>query len=132
MEFSRQNNIKRRLCFGFLFIVVGPLTSYMDPEVVRTSDAPLSPRIRKLRDEISRFGLKAVDQFWQEVQTPLVESLPDNDKALVTFLWPGNEETHNVVVFLQTGGPYPRDNQMSKLEGTAQRYLPLKNRSPAK
>jgi enterochelin esterase family protein len=39
----------------------------------------------------------------------------DTQNLLVTFLWRGTQDTRNVVVFLQSGGPNPADNRMARL-----------------
>jgi enterochelin esterase family protein len=57
-----------------------------------------SPRISRLFDEYRANGAKAVDEFWREVTasgTPLIEA-PDEDSALVTFVWRGSAESTKV------------------------------------
>lgn len=78
-----------------------------------------SPRIELLRSRLQAGDRLAAVRFWEKVKvskTPLVESIPgDKKNVLVTFLWQGAEDTRNVVVFLQTGGLNPADNQMMRL-----------------
>ena len=81
-----------------------------------------SPRVRALQKQLEKRAPAAVARFWEEVRksgTPLVEPIPgDRENVLVTFLWRGAEETRNVVVFLQTGGLNPADNQLTRLAGS--------------
>jgi enterochelin esterase-like enzyme len=63
----------------------------------------LSPQIVQLQNDLEGGNTSALASFWQSVSeqgTPVIEALPDDEShALVTFLWRGNEETQNVVVF---------------------------------
>jgi enterochelin esterase family protein len=81
-----------------------------------------SPRVEALQKQLQKGDSAAVARFWEEVRkagTPLVESIPgDRRNVLVTFLWRGAEATRNVVVFSQTGGLNPADNQMARLPGS--------------
>jgi enterochelin esterase-like enzyme len=80
---------------------------------------PSSPRVAALLNQLQKGNRSAITQFWEDVRkagTPLVEPIPgDGKNVLVTFLWHGTEDTRNVVVFLQTGGLNPADNQMTRL-----------------
>lgn len=65
-----------------------------------------SPRLNRLRADLSKDKTAAVEQFWREreKQGPLVESLAGNDeRLLVTFLWRGDAALERVEV---RGGPY--------------------------
>jgi hypothetical protein len=61
-----------------------------------------SPRIKALKASVESGKRASVDPFWEEVNkqgAPLIEPLPGNDKdMLVTFLWRGTPDTHNVLV----------------------------------
>src|SRR5215213_8403925 len=80
---------------------------------------PLSPRVAALHNQLRKGDRSAVTRFWVGIRkagTPLVEPMPGGGKnVLVTFLWRAAGETRNVVVFLQTGGLNPADNQMTRL-----------------
>jgi enterochelin esterase family protein len=90
-----------------------------------TQSAIQSPRIADLAARIAAGEADALARFWDDVErqgTPLVESLSDDGRyVLVTFLWRGSADTHNVVVIGQLGqleGTRLVDNQLRKLDGT--------------
>src|SRR5579859_6111348 len=66
------------------------------------NDIIQSPRIAALRQELEAGNSPALDAFWREVAekgAPLFEPVEgDEQQMLVTFLWRGDEETHNVVI----------------------------------
>ncbi|WP_020393303.1 alpha/beta hydrolase [Kribbella catacumbae] len=58
----------------------------------------ISPRIGRLFDEYQGLGAVALDKFWREVAAsgaPLIEE-PDENSALVTFVWRGTAESTSV------------------------------------
>jgi len=61
-----------------------------------------SPRIKILRASVEAGKQESVGAFWEEVAkggAPMIEPLADDNKnVLVTFLWRGSPETHNVFV----------------------------------
>jgi len=61
-----------------------------------------SPRMKALKASVESGKPGSVDAFWEEVKkqgAPLIEPLDGNDKnMLVTFLWRGTPDTHNVFV----------------------------------
>src|ERR1700733_7357609 len=60
----------------------------------------LSSQIIQLQNDLEGGDTSALASFWQSVNSPIVESLPEDEShVLVTFVWRGNEETQNVVVF---------------------------------
>ena len=83
----------------------------------------VSPRITLLEQTLLSGNTATLDIFWQEVAehgAPLIEAIEgDETHSLVTFLWRGNEDTKNVVVF---AGPAnwmePAKNQMTCISGT--------------
>ncbi len=83
------------------------------------ANPPPSSRVAALQSQLRKGDPAAVTRFWEDVRkagTPLVDPIPgDGKNVLVTFLWRGTEETRNVVIFLQTGGLNPADNQMTRL-----------------
>jgi enterochelin esterase family protein len=62
----------------------------------------ISPRIQALREETIQGNNSALEAFWQEVEkrgTPLYEPIEsEQDHCLVTFVWRGDGQTHNVVL----------------------------------
>ena len=62
-----------------------------------------SPRLSTLQSEIRAGNVRSLQDFWQEMSeegTPLVEPISgDPEHALLTFLWRGDEQTENVVLF---------------------------------
>jgi enterochelin esterase family protein len=87
--------------------------------------ADSSPRIAKLRSDIATEGAAAVDQFWNEVRrngAPLIESIPDDNHSLVTFVWRGSAEAKNVVitdgVSVGVGGVDPLNSEMVRISDT--------------
>jgi enterochelin esterase-like enzyme len=65
-----------------------------------------SPRLDRLRADLSKDKTAAADQFWREreKQGPLVETIAgDDEHLLVTFLWRGDAALERVEV---RGGPY--------------------------
>ncbi|HKQ50912.1 MAG TPA: enterochelin esterase [Pyrinomonadaceae bacterium] len=109
------------LTAAFILLAVGP-TSNAQTSNSPGARSPSSPRVAALQNQLRKGDRAAVAGFWEEVRkagTPLVESIPgDGKNVLVTFLWRGAEETRNVVVFLQTGGLNPADNQMTHVPGS--------------
>jgi enterochelin esterase-like enzyme len=63
----------------------------------------LSSRIIQLQNDLEGGNSSALAAFWQlinEQGAPIVETIPDDEShVLVTFVWRGNDETQNVVVF---------------------------------
>jgi enterochelin esterase-like enzyme len=62
-----------------------------------------SPSIATLRRKLDSGDAAAIKNFWDAVHNsgaPLIEAAPAlNGFSLVTFLWRGNEQTRNVVIF---------------------------------
>lgn len=90
-----------------------------------------SPALVALEQKVKAGDVTALDRFWSEVQrqgTPLMEPIPGDDKhTLVTFLWRGDEQTRNVVVFSAFTAGHPccweteagiPGGEMSQLAGT--------------
>ena len=82
-----------------------------------------SPRIKALKASVEAGEKGSVDAFWKEVKkqgAPVIEPLPGDDKnMLVTFLWRGAPDTHNVIVLrLPYVGGAPDDYFMDRLGQT--------------
>jgi enterochelin esterase-like enzyme len=105
----------------FILFSFSEYSQIYNAQTIESQDAntPSSPRVAALRNQLQKGNRSAITQFWEDVRkvgTPLVEPISDDGKnVLVTFLWHGTEDTRNVVIFLQTGGLNPADNQMTRL-----------------
>ncbi len=86
-----------------------------------------SPKIEALRAAIESGA--NTDAFWSEVKTsgtPLVEPLGENH-SLVTFLWRGTADTHNVLVYLSDfAAVRPQDYMMRRLANSDVWYLTVR------
>jgi enterochelin esterase-like enzyme len=76
--------------------------SYVIPALSQEPKPTESPTIQTLIQKVASKDLNAAEGFWGRVQvssSPFVESMPSKqDYSLVTFLWHGDKNTHNVVV----------------------------------
>jgi hypothetical protein len=99
-------------------------------------DPSTSPRMSALRSAVKKGDGAAVPQFWDEIgkkHAPLIEPVPNDDQSsLVTFLWRGNTDNHNVVVIGGVAGTDLTKNQMSKIPGTDVWYKTYKVRNDAR
>jgi enterochelin esterase-like enzyme len=102
------------------------------PERLKSSppeDKYTSPAIDKLRQQIAR-GDKNTEAFWRtfaQSGTPLVEPLDkDPQHMLVTFLWRGGTDTHNVAVVGSFMTGPPTDYVMTHLADTDVWYLTVR------
>jgi enterochelin esterase family protein len=96
-----------------------------------------SPRIAALRKKVESGDTQAIAAFWREVEkegTPIVERMEDNDKDnLVTFLWRGSSETHNVfVLWFPFAASKPADYQLARFGEADLWYRTLKIRRGAR
>jgi enterochelin esterase-like enzyme len=105
-------------------------------EPFRAVDASASPRISRLRADIDAGRSARVSQFWDEIQlqrSPLVEPVPgDRHSSLVTFLWRGKSDTHNVVLIGGAAGTDLKKNQMYHLDGSDVWFKTYKIRNDAR
>jgi enterochelin esterase-like enzyme len=91
---------------GTMFVILVAALTVIAPftaaQGVSTKEL-LSPRLVALQKELQAGNRAALESFWQQIAkqgTPLVEPVAGDDKSvLVTFLWRGDSETHNVVLF---------------------------------
>src|SRR6202041_4191293 len=78
-----------------------------------------SPSIVTLRHKLNSGGAAAVKNFWDAVDksgAPLIEAAPGATRfSLVTFLWHGDSQTRNVVIFDGVAGIDAKD-QMPPLD----------------
>jgi enterochelin esterase-like enzyme len=100
------------------------------------ADLSASPRMSKLRAVVDTGNLAAVSQFWDEIRkkhTPLIEPVPDDQhSSLVTFLWQGKGDTHNVVLIGGVAGTELTKNKMTHIAGTDVWYKTYKVRNDAR
>jgi enterochelin esterase-like enzyme len=98
-------------------------------------DTPVSPRISLLRRDVESGDRAAADRFWQEVRkagAPLVEQYPGGGRySLVTFLWRGDSETRNVVIFDGVAG-FDAKDRMTRIAGANVWYKTYKVRNDAR
>ena len=75
-----------------------------------------SPSIVTLRHKLDSGSAAAVKNFWDAVHksgAPLIEAAPGpNGFSLVTFLWQGNDQTRNVVIFDGVAGFDAKDQML--------------------
>lgn len=90
-----------------------------------------SPRIKALRATVESGQQGSVEKFWDDVKkegAPLMEPLQGDDRnTLVTFLWKGRPDTHNVLLlWWPYTGQLPDDYRMLRLGETDVWYKTLK------
>jgi enterochelin esterase-like enzyme len=90
-----------------------------------------SPRIKSLRAAVESGQRGSIDSFWEEVKkqgAPLIEPLERDDKNdLVTFLWKGTPDTHNVLLlWFPFTGQSPDDHRLVRLGKTDVWYKTLR------
>lgn len=90
-----------------------------------------SSRIKSLRAALEEGRAVSVTDFWEKVKkegTPLIEPLEGDDKKdLVTFLWRGKSDTHNVLLlWWPYTGQCPDHYRMSRLGESDIWYKTLK------
>ncbi|MGC1186982.1 MAG: enterochelin esterase [Candidatus Acidiferrales bacterium] len=94
-----------------------------------------SPRIAELRKQIESGDPGAMKQFWNEVNqrgAPLIEPIPgDPNNSLVTFVWHGNAQTRNVVIFDGVAG-FDAKDRMARLDNSDVWFKTYKVRNDAR
>jgi len=94
-----------------------------------------SPALKRLRKQIDSGDPRSLRNFWNSVSaagTPLIETIPDEPEfSLVTFLWRGDGNTRNVVVFDGVAGFEAKD-QMTNLAQSDVWYRSYRVRSDAR
>lgn len=92
------------------------------PLQVVAQDASLkSPRLQAVDRAARTVDTLDTTAFWQEMDragTPLAEPAPVGDSLLVTFLWRGEPETRNVVIFSGLTGWVPPENVLRRIPRT--------------
>lgn len=101
--------------------------SAADPDASRT--------ITLLRQHLAAEGQSAVQHFWAAIAqkgSPLVEPIPgDPDFSFVTFLWHGNGQTRNVVLF-DGVADFDARSRLTQLDGTDVWYKTYRVRNDAR
>ena len=86
-----------------------------------TNEAPASPRIAAVQQDLSAGKIGVLEAFWQEAtrqDTPLIESIEGDRKfALVTFLWRDANSAANPAVVCSVAFPAEKD-PMTHIPGT--------------
>lgn len=94
-----------------------------------------SPAIARLQTQLRTGDTAALDRFWQTVHqhgAPLIEPAPGSPGfSLVTFLWHGNSQTRNVVLFDGVAG-FDAKDQMLHLSGSDLWYKTYRVRNDAR
>jgi enterochelin esterase-like enzyme len=94
-----------------------------------------SPSIITLRHKLDSGGAAALKNFWDSVHksdAPLIEAAPGaNGFSLVTFLWQGNDQTRNVVIFDGVAG-FDAKDQMLHLDASDVWYKTYRVRNDAR
>ena len=119
----------------FLLFLFGVLGAAGQAPTYSAAGPYASPSIAALRKRIDSGNTAAMKTFWAGVRTsgtPLVETAP-NEKgfSLVTFLWHGNDQTRNVVIFDGVAG-FDAKDRMLHLEHTNIWYKTYRVRNDAR
>lgn len=116
------------LCLGTNFVLgQSPTYSAAGPD-----DSPI---IVRLRHQLKTAHTAAVQRFWKSVQrtgAPLIEPVPgDKNYSFVTFVWQGNDQTRNVVIFDGVAG-FDAKDRMQLIGGTDVWYKTYRVRNDAR
>jgi enterochelin esterase-like enzyme len=119
MTYPRRSWSAAPLVLALLF---GTIADGLDHAQVRGSREPQSLLITALEKKVNEGDETAVKIFWAELAktgTPILES-PEGDQKdrLVTFVWRGDADTRNVVVFAGMNDNHPERNKMKRLATT--------------
>jgi enterochelin esterase family protein len=80
------------------------------------------PKIRALTEQIRIGNTNSINLFWESIEregSPLIETIEgDDDKALLTYIYKGDENTKNVVVMHPTCWKDYKDNMLINIPGT--------------
>ncbi len=94
-----------------------------------------SPSIAALEHRLDGREAAAVERFWEAIHkngAPLIEPAAGaNGFSLVTFLWQGNDQTRNVVIFDGVAG-FDAKDRMLHLDGTDVWYKSYRVRNDAR
>ncbi|MGH4121617.1 MAG: hypothetical protein ACREV6_01570 [Clostridium sp.] len=80
-----------------------------------------SPKINALEEQIRIGDTNLINSFWENVEregAPLIESIKDDNNALLTYVYKGDENTKNVVVMHPTCWKDYKENMLINVPGT--------------
>jgi enterochelin esterase family protein len=119
----------------FLLVLLGEFSVSAQTPTYSPVGPDVSPRIAALGKKVRSGDRGAVERFWKEVRksgAPLIEPIPGEKRdSLVTFLWRGSGETHNVVIFDGVAG-FDAKDRMVTLDRTDVWYKTYKIRNDAR
>ena len=92
-----------RLVVRLLSLMTGMIFFLVASDSIDADEYLESQRLKNLQDNLKAGDSGALDSFWRTITeqgTPMVEPDPgDENQKVLTFLWRGNEETNNVILF---------------------------------
>lgn len=119
----------------FLLLLLGVIPSLGEMPTYSPGGPYDSPSIAALHKANESGKPAAVERFWTEVKrgsAPLIEPVSnDKDFSYVTFVWQGNSETRNVVIFDGVAG-FDAKDRMLRLDETDVWYKTYKVRNDAR
>jgi enterochelin esterase-like enzyme len=119
----------------FLLLLVLGDSAFAQEQTYSPVGPDASPRIAALRKQMESGKSTAVAKFWEQVSqsgAPLIEPIADDQRdSLVTFLWHGNSETRNVVIFDGVAG-FDAKDRMIQVEDTGVWFKTYKVRNDAR
>ena len=118
-----------------LIILVLLADVYGQPPTYSPAGPDASESIANLRHQIESGDAAAVNKFWSAVHrhgAPLAEKIPGQKNfSFLTFLWHGNDQTRNVVIFDGVAG-FDAKDRMLHLEGSDVWYKTYRVRNDAR
>jgi len=103
-------------------LLVAPNRADVARCVAPVEQEPRSFRMETLEKDVRKGNGTAAAEFWSEIKqrgTPLIEADANDPKnRIVTFLWRGDSETRNVVVFAGFNENVPEKNRFRNIDGT--------------
>lgn len=103
------------LAFVVSFPALGQALTYTPVEGIP------STQLSALKRQVDAGDTGAVYEFWRHVEksgTPILEAVPEDDQFdLVTFIWHGDAQTRNVVIFDGVAG-FDAKDRVVVLPGT--------------
>lgn len=118
-----------------LFVTLAACSAYGQQPTYSAAGADASHSIGLLRQRIAGGDKAAVQRFWAAVArkgAPLIEPVPgDPNFSLVTFLWHGNDQTRNVVLF-DGVADFDAKSRLTRVDGTDVWYKTYRVRNDAR
>ncbi len=114
--------MKRRIPLVTTIVLAALLGIFAEGTWAQETSDIKSPRLQALADEVGTGNPKALDDFWNEMETsstPFVEAIAGDDKhVLLTVLWRGDLETENVLLIGGLARGYPANTHFQQLLDT--------------